>query len=340
MCYIPNTVSSVPNSSHTSFPLNWKERQTFNLEVVAGGLVRILVVWVFLASAGAITKSASLEFHASRSDFQSSTGITIRLRILGRDAIDILATHAHTYIVLNPTSYTARVGPGPSRACHVVGARWLRDAIPAYPMPNGSVLSSQNTKLLLFGPAVQKFLNARIDMCLLAQLLLESLSSKSTIKAVRAALDNVRGDRVDILNHVNSSWLNTSCRAAARTSPDAVMPTSCYMSAWRTGRQLMPKGDKTESVGRVGHSPEIKGVRLSSLRLREEWKGGKEVVNDPDRSRSRGRAEDRRRPEISWADGEVARADRSTEGQRPEVVRTEVGGRTEGELEVIGTKSE
>ncbi|KAJ7637927.1 hypothetical protein DFH06DRAFT_1138576 [Mycena polygramma] len=85
---------------------------------------------------------------------------------------------------------------------------------------------------------------------------------------------------------------------------------------------------------------QIKGVRLSSLRLREEWKGGKEVVNDPDRSRSRGRAEDRRRPEISRADGEVARADRSTEGQRPEVVRTEVGGRTEGEPEVIGTESE
>ncbi|KAJ7635951.1 hypothetical protein DFH06DRAFT_1139031 [Mycena polygramma] len=101
----------------------------------------------------------------------------------------------------------------------------------------------------------------------------------------------------------------------------------------RTGRQLMPKGDKTESVGRVGHSPEIKGVRLSSLRLREEWKGGKEVVNDPDRSRSRGRAEDRRRPEISRVDGEVARADRSTEGQRPEVVRTEVGGRIGGEPE-------
>ncbi|KAJ7655780.1 hypothetical protein DFH06DRAFT_1329216 [Mycena polygramma] len=32
---------------------------------------------------------------------------------------------------------------------------------------------------------------------------------------------------------------------------------NCYMSAWRTGRQLMPKGDKTESVGRVGHSPEV-----------------------------------------------------------------------------------
>ncbi|KAJ7602396.1 hypothetical protein DFH06DRAFT_1397444 [Mycena polygramma] len=77
-----------------------------------------------------------------------------------------------------------------------------------------------------------------------------------------------------------------------------------------------------------------------SLRLREEWKGGKEVVNDPDRSRSWGRAEDQRRPEISRADGEVARADRSTEGQRPEVVRTEVGGRTGGEPEVIGTESE
>ncbi|KAJ7604412.1 hypothetical protein DFH06DRAFT_1391090 [Mycena polygramma] len=84
---------------------------------------------------------------------------------------------------------------------------------------------------------------------------------------------------------------------------------------------------------------EIKGVRLSSLRLREERKGGKGVVNDPDRSRSRGRAEDRRRPEISRVDGEVARADGSTEGQRPEVVRTEVGGRTGGEPEVIGTES-
>ncbi|KAJ7669491.1 hypothetical protein DFH06DRAFT_1125843 [Mycena polygramma] len=68
MCYIPNTVSSVPNSSHTSFPfpyeygvlfpyvlrLNWKERQTFNLEVasstlaVAGGLVRILGMVIFV----------------------------------------------------------------------------------------------------------------------------------------------------------------------------------------------------------------------------------------------------------------------------------------------------
>ncbi|KAJ7678321.1 hypothetical protein DFH06DRAFT_1121811 [Mycena polygramma] len=71
----------------------------------------------------------------------------------------------------------------------------------------------------------------------------------------------------------------------------------------------------------------------NSLRLREEWKGGKEVVNDPDRSRSRGRAEDRRRPEISRMDGEVVRADGSTEGQRPEVVRTEVGGRIGGEPE-------
>ncbi|KAJ7601817.1 hypothetical protein DFH06DRAFT_1153414 [Mycena polygramma] len=105
--------------------------------------------------------------------------------------------------------------------------------------------------------------------------------------------------------------------------------------AWRTGRQLMPKGDKTESVGRVGHSPEIKGVRLSSLRLREEWKGGKGVVNDPDQSRGRSRAEDRRRPEISRVDGEVARADRTTEGQRPEVVRTSVGGRTGGEPELL-----
>ncbi|KAJ7678310.1 hypothetical protein DFH06DRAFT_1121798 [Mycena polygramma] len=80
---------------------------------------------------------------------------------------------------------------------------------------------------------------------------------------------------------------------------------------------------------------QIKGVRLSSLRLREEWKGGKEVVNDPDRSRSRSRAEERRGPEISRADGEVARADRSTEGQRPEVVRTEVGGRPGGEPELL-----
>ncbi|KAJ7622791.1 hypothetical protein DFH06DRAFT_1143123 [Mycena polygramma] len=60
----------------------------------------------------------------------------------------------------------------------------------------------------------------------------------------------------------------------------------------------------------------------------------KEVVNDLDRSQIQGRAEDRRRPEISQADGEVARADRSTEGQGPEVVRTEVGGRTGGEPEV------
>ncbi|KAJ7616288.1 hypothetical protein DFH06DRAFT_1145559 [Mycena polygramma] len=127
-----------------------------------------------------------------------------------------------------------------------------------------------------------------------------------------------------------------------RTSPDEGPSTTREdntTSNTRTGRQLMPKGDKTESVGRVGHSPEIKGVRLSSLRLREEWKGGKEVVNDPDRSRSRGRAEDRRRPEISRVDGEVARADRSTEGQRPEVVWTEVGGRTGGEPEAIGTES-
>ncbi|KAJ7631996.1 hypothetical protein DFH06DRAFT_1140340 [Mycena polygramma] len=66
-----------------------------------------------------------------------------------------------------------------------------------------------------------------------------------------------------------------------------------------------------------------------------QWKGGKGVVNDPDRSRGWGRAEDRRRPEVSRADGEVARADRSTEGQRPEVVQTEVGGRTRGEPELL-----
>ncbi|KAJ7616287.1 hypothetical protein DFH06DRAFT_1145558 [Mycena polygramma] len=78
---------------------------------------------------------------------------------------------------------------------------------------------------------------------------------------------------------------------------------------------------------------------ISHLANTTEWKGGKEVVNDPDRSRSRGRAEDRRRPEISRVDGEVARADRSTEGQRPEVVWTEVGGRTGGEPEAIGTES-
>ncbi|KAJ7618963.1 hypothetical protein DFH06DRAFT_1362005 [Mycena polygramma] len=65
-------------------------------------------------------------------------------------------------------------------------------------------------------------------------------------------------------------------------------------------------------------------------------KNGREekgVMNDPDRSWSRGRAKYRRRPEVSWADGEVARADRSTEGQRPEVVWTEVGGQTGGEPE-------
>ncbi|KAJ7606451.1 hypothetical protein DFH06DRAFT_1149918 [Mycena polygramma] len=122
------------------------------------------------------------------------------------------------------------------------------------------------------------------------------------------------------------------------------------------GEEPRDSGDKTSEVSETTEMEErkcqgirdpksrrpeqIKGVRLSSLRLREEWKGGKEVVNDPDRSRSRGRAEDRRRPEISRADGEVARADRSTEGQRPEIVRTEVGGRTEGEPEVIGTESE
>ncbi|KAJ7675666.1 hypothetical protein DFH06DRAFT_1122492 [Mycena polygramma] len=90
--------------------------------------------------------------------------------------------------------------------------------------------------------------------------------------------------------------------------------------------------EEVKGFDRVWRS-QIKGVRLSSLRLREEWKGGKEVVNDPDRSRGRGRAEYRWRPEVSRADGEVARADRSTEGQRPEVVRTEVGGRIGGEPE-------
>ncbi|KAJ7605742.1 hypothetical protein DFH06DRAFT_1150355 [Mycena polygramma] len=117
---------------------------------------------------------------------------------------------------------------------------------------------------------------------------------------------------------------------------------------WRTSRTEPGEPNGPERTPEVGSDvrcqrrrPEqIKGVQLSSLRLREEWKGGKEVVNDPDWSRSRGRAEDRRRPEISRADGEVARADRSTKGQRPEVVRTEVGGRTEGEPEVIGTESE
>ncbi|KAJ7666800.1 hypothetical protein DFH06DRAFT_1384222 [Mycena polygramma] len=103
--------------------------------------------------------------------------------------------------------------------------------------------------------------------------------------------------------------------------------------------RTIPQATQSD-VRRQRRRPEqIKGVRLSSLRLREEWKGGKEVVNDPDRSRSRGRAEDRRRPEISRADGEVARADGSTGGQRPEVFRTEVGGRTGGEPEVIGTES-
>ncbi|KAJ7664623.1 hypothetical protein DFH06DRAFT_1128027 [Mycena polygramma] len=113
------------------------------------------------------------------------------------------------------------------------------------------------------------------------------------------------------------------------------------------GEEPRGSGDKMPEVSETTEMEERKcrGIRdpksvpENSLRLREEWKGGKEVVNDPDRSRSRGRAEDRRRPEISRVDGEVARANGSTEGQKPEVVRTEVGGRTEGEPEVIGTES-
>ncbi|KAJ7604789.1 hypothetical protein DFH06DRAFT_1150848 [Mycena polygramma] len=107
---------------------------------------------------------------------------------------------------------------------------------------------------------------------------------------------------------------------------------------YRVKAERQRKGSGTSRSDRINRKrrPEqIKGVRLSSLRLREEWKGGKGVVNDPDRSRSRDRAEDRRRPEISRVDGEVARADRSTEGQRPEVVRTEVGGRIGGEPELL-----
>ncbi|KAJ7676091.1 hypothetical protein DFH06DRAFT_1122841 [Mycena polygramma] len=136
-----------------------------------------------------------------------------------------------------------------------------------------------------------------------------------------------------------------------------------------TGRfRSKPKGEGEERNGsggraewnRVSHPPKVKALHKPTTVMCAASRGGqnrlrvcdclafgcekngreeKGVVNDRDRSRSRGRAEDRSRPEISRVDGEVARADGSTEGQRPEVVRTEVGGRTGGEPEVIGTES-
>ncbi|KAJ7604183.1 hypothetical protein DFH06DRAFT_1151364 [Mycena polygramma] len=151
-------------------------------------------------------------------------------------------------------------------------------------------------------------------------------------------------------------WSGTNSRSRKvegrnREIPGIRCPKSRKRPRWKRGsaetsetcsryRKASPdEGPSTTREDNSTSDTEIKGVRLSSLRLREEWKGGKEVVNDPDRSRGRGRAEVRRRPEMSRVDGEVTRADRSTEGQRPEVVRTEDGGRTGGKPEVIGTES-
>ncbi|KAJ7602210.1 hypothetical protein DFH06DRAFT_1153020 [Mycena polygramma] len=142
-------------------------------------------------------------------------------------------------------------------------------------------------------------------------------------------------------------WFGTDSRSRKvegknREIPGIRCPKSRKRPRWKRG-----SAEASETRSRSEHNQRgqfhkrhkvmcaASGGGQNSLRLREEWKGGKEVVNDPDRSRSRGRAEDRRRPEIGRVDGEVARADRSTEGQRPEVVRMEVGGRIGGEPEQV-----
>ncbi|KAJ7648802.1 hypothetical protein DFH06DRAFT_1332400 [Mycena polygramma] len=69
----------------------------------------------------------------------------------------------------------------------------------------------------------------------------------------RSYLPQIFSSHAAALRH----WSSTKTSSKDISTPRELLTYLCYMSAWRTGRQLMPKGDKTESVGRVGHSPEV-----------------------------------------------------------------------------------